>query len=229
MNEAWKSIQRAPKQERGGRIMSAKELGRWLSIAVIDLALLGKEITVESLKENRPELRVYKERFSVLPTYCGAGRSNDGLGLHRIGRKGPWSPSKENAVLAVQWWLRNGYTEDELTDIFIRDTWEELEADIDALKPHASFLPQPAAPPSPPAPPSLPVAGASATSGPEDEEEEEEDEELVQRLQQATDEAARQRAIPAGFAGGRPTTEDADEAAPKKEPYDRKRAYREAL
>jgi hypothetical protein len=111
-----------------------------LADTVIELALAGEPITPESIKAACPTLdRLYRKAYSTIPTYLGHGRSNDGLQLYRVGRTGPRSPSRENAILACRYKERHGHD----MEAFARErgcaSYEALQDAVDALRPHAAF------------------------------------------------------------------------------------------
>jgi hypothetical protein len=169
MKSGWELVEPAPKQERGKSILKAPELVDLLADAVIDLALAGKAITVDSVKTTCPTLaRLYPKKFSTIPTYLGAGRRSDGLQLYRVGRTGPHSPSRENAILACRHKEQHGHD----MEAFARErgfpSYEALQDAVDALRPHEAFdgLGCPAAGTAgSPSPPQTPDPAAAAPGG----------------------------------------------------------------
>lgn len=133
-------VAKAPRTERSGSLLTARELCFELSMGTLQLALAGRPITIDSIKEARPLLALtYTKRYSTVPSYLGQGRSNDGLGLWRIGRNGPRSASRENAVLALRWLDQNGHDLGKVAAELGRESAEALLQAVEALKPHSDF------------------------------------------------------------------------------------------
>jgi hypothetical protein len=150
--EGWDEVRPAPRQQRPGNIMTARQLCLELVHAVVALCLQNRMITVAAVKEARPLLaRLYTRRFSTIPSYLGAGRAGDGLGLHRAaGRDAPRSPSRENGILALRWLEASGHD----AEAFAREhgfgDYQALCQAVDRLPPHRRFEPPAGATDAPP-------------------------------------------------------------------------------
>ncbi|MFO0847955.1 MAG: hypothetical protein U0871_05250 [Gemmataceae bacterium] len=145
----------APSPGGGKRKMTAQELTAEIVPGVLELCMSGSPITMDSIKQVRPTLAaVYDQRYSVIPTYLGCGRSGDGLGLHRHRGGGAYSPSFDNADLAIAAGRRLGWSNDQIAAT-VGLPWEELVEAVETLPPHDSFraAPPPAAPKAAVAPP----------------------------------------------------------------------------
>lgn len=128
-------IEKAPPRTSGARIMTGRQLAREVALGVLDLAVRKQRpITVESLQEVRPALRAYQQKQSTIPTYMGAGRSGDGLGLWR-GKDG-CTPSYDNAGLAARKLLELVGDQEKVAVAAGWDSWEEMAEAIQALPTH---------------------------------------------------------------------------------------------
>jgi hypothetical protein len=130
----------------------------------MDLCLAGRFISRESVKGARPLLaRLYTRKFDTIVTYLGAGRANEGLGLHRLGPKKPFTPSYDNAWLAIKKLRALGHTDEAIAKHAGFASFTGLDEAIDGLKDHAAFLaPLPSSSPAPRDP--VPNRSASANN-----------------------------------------------------------------
>lgn len=96
-------IEPAPKQERHGRILNARTLVVELAKGTLALVVRHEPVSPNAIKAVRPVLAAaYTKAYSVLPSYLGGGRNNDGLRLWRGPGDKAYSTSRENGALALR-------------------------------------------------------------------------------------------------------------------------------
>jgi hypothetical protein len=152
----FRSIQKAPKGAGGKKCLSREVLCYELGLGVLRLSLADPPTPVEreALKAVRPVLAAkYTKRYDTIHTYLGAGREDDGLGLHRH-RAGAYPVCRENAALALARLEQLGHPPAAVAALL--GTGEEaLLAAVAALPPFDATAAPPAAP-----------AAAATTGGP---------------------------------------------------------------
>jgi hypothetical protein len=98
------SLANAPKGAAKGKCLPAPKLAYELAVAVLRLSLdpARPPIHRETVQEVSPVLAAaYTKAQSTIPTYLGAGRSEDGLGLYRP-KAGAYPVCRENAALCLK-------------------------------------------------------------------------------------------------------------------------------
>lgn len=102
MSKWYQSVPKATPQAAAGRRMRSDQLCRELALGSIRLCLDRQPISKENVKRVRPAIAAaYTQRYDVIMSYLGQGRSHDGLGLHRPSRGVPFPVCRENAGLAL--------------------------------------------------------------------------------------------------------------------------------
>lgn len=162
----FRQFQKAPKGQGKAKVMCGTALAYEVALATVMLCLKGRWIDRAAADEVRPTLKAkYTKAQSTIPTYFGAGRSGDGVGLWRAGA-GAYPPCIENAGLALTRLEQLGHPPATVATL-LGMAEADLLAAVAALPPFASFPAKPAAPAKSP-PVAAPVApvGTAAPAAP---------------------------------------------------------------
>lgn len=158
MSFNFRQFQKAPKGAGKAKVMSGIALAYEVALATVRLCLAGRWIDRAAAEEVNPILKAkYTKAQSTIPTYFGAGRSGDGVGLWRSGG-GAYPPCVENAGLALTRLEQLGHPPAAVAALVGMDEAAMLAA-VASLPPFASLPAKPVV-----ASPVAPVASGAATA-----------------------------------------------------------------